>query len=146
MMGARPGVTSEPSEENVVLEQELAPFELFASLSKREREVVSRFMDRVDIPSGRTLASEGSFAHEFFVIDSGEATVSRDNAAIRSLGPGDFFGEIALLEADRRTATVTADTDMRLIVMHAREFHSMMAEAPDVAERVRAVMRERLEH
>ena len=129
-----------------MLEQELAPFELFASLSKREREVVGRFMDRVDVEAGRTLASEGSFAHEFFVIDSGTATVSRGDAQIRRLGPGDFFGEIALLEADRRTATVKADTDMRLIVMHAREFHSMMAEAPDVAERVRAVMKERLAH
>jgi CRP-like cAMP-binding protein len=128
------------------LEQELAPFALFASLSKHEREVVGRFMDRVDVPAGRTLASEGSFAHEFFVIDSGEATVTRGSALIRSLGPGDFFGEIALLESDRRTATVTADTDMRLIVMHSREFHSMMAEAPDVAERVRTVMQERLEH
>jgi CRP/FNR family transcriptional regulator, cyclic AMP receptor protein len=127
-----------------VLEQELAPFELFASLSKREREVVGRFMDRVDVEAGRVLASEGSFAHEFFVIDSGSATVSRGDAPIRTLGPGDFFGEIALLEADRRTATVKADTEMRLIVMHSRDFHSMMAEAPDVAERVRAVMQERL--
>jgi CRP-like cAMP-binding protein len=127
-----------------VLEQELAPFELFASLTKREREVVGRFMDRVDVEAGRVLASEGSFAHEFFVIDSGSATVSRGDAPIRTLGPGDFFGEIALLEADRRTATVKAETEMRLIVMHARDFHSMMAEAPDVAERVRAVMQERL--
>jgi voltage-gated potassium channel len=126
------------------LEQELAPFELFASLTKREREVVGRFMDRVDVEAGRVLASEGSFAHEFFVIDSGSATVSRGDAPIRTLGPGDFFGEIALLEADRRTATVKAETEMRLIVMHARDFHSMMAEAPDVAERVRAVMQERL--
>ena len=127
-----------------MLEQELAPFELFASLSKREREVVGRFMDRVDVEAGRVLASEGSFAHEFFVIDSGSATVSRGDAPIRTLGPGDFFGEIALLEADRRTATVKAETEMRLIVMHSRDFHSMMAEAPDVAERVRAVMQERL--
>jgi voltage-gated potassium channel len=129
-----------------VQEQELAPYPLFAQLSKREREVVGRYTDWVDVPAGKTLASEGSFAHEFFVIDSGEATVSRGSTPIRSLGPGDFFGEIALLDGDRRTATVTADTDMRLIVMHSRDFHSMMAEAPDVAERVHMVMRERQAH
>ena len=139
-------------------DHELAPYALFAALSKQERETVGRYLDRVDVKAGRTLAQEGAFAHEFFVIESGEATVTRERAGLRvgprwtkergeetlrTLGPGDFFGEIALVETDRRTATVTAVTDMRLLVMHERDFRSMLEQAPPVAERLQAAMRER---
>jgi CRP/FNR family cyclic AMP-dependent transcriptional regulator len=127
-----------------VQEGELAVFPLFSSLSKGERETLGRYLDRVDVPAGKTLTAEGSFAYEFFVIEEGEATVTRGGETLRTLGPGDFFGEIALLETDRRTATVVATTDMRLLVMHVREFHSMLAAAPAVAERVRDVLRERV--
>jgi CRP/FNR family cyclic AMP-dependent transcriptional regulator len=133
-------------EEIAVQEHELAPYPLFASLSKKEREIVGRYLDRIDVPAGRKLADEGSFAHEFFIIDDGEAAVTRGDDTLRTLGPGDFFGEIALLEADRRTASVTASTPMRLLVMHGRDFRSMVGESPEVAERVRAAIRERLAH
>ncbi len=125
-------------------EDELTPFPLFSSLSKSERGMVGRYIDRVDVPAGKVLADMGSFAYEFFVIEEGEATVTRGDETLRVLGAGDFFGEIALLETDRRTASVTAKTDMRLLVMHSRDFSAMMTAAPAVAERVRAVVRERM--
>ena len=76
--------------------------------------------------AGKRLASEGAFAHEFFVIDTGEAVVTKGDETLPTLGPGDFFGEIALVETDRRTASVTAQTDMTVLVMHQSGFASMM--------------------
>jgi CRP-like cAMP-binding protein len=123
---------------------DLRRVELFASLSKRELEQLARWTDEVSVPAGRELATEGRFAHEFFVIVDGNAEVVKEGERIAELGPGDFFGEIALLETDRRTASVIAASDMRLIVMFAREFKAMEHDMPDVAERIRAAIRERL--
>jgi CRP/FNR family cyclic AMP-dependent transcriptional regulator len=123
---------------------DLRRVELFSSLSKRELEQLARWTDEVSVPAGRELATEGRFAHEFFVIVEGGAEVVKDGERIAELGPGDFFGEIALLETDRRTASVIAASDMRLIVMFEREFKAMEHDMPDVAERIRAAIRERL--
>jgi CRP-like cAMP-binding protein len=123
---------------------DLRRVELFSSLSKRELDQLARWTDEVSVPAGRELATEGRFAHEFFVIVDGSAEVVKDGERIAELGPGDFFGEIALLETDRRTASVVAASDMRLIVMFEREFKAMEHDMPDVAERIRAAIRERL--
>jgi CRP-like cAMP-binding protein len=127
-----------------VQQQELEPYALFATLSKQERATVGQYLDWVDVPAGKVLASEGAFAHEFFVIESGDASVTRGDETLATLGPGDFFGEIALVETDRRTATVTATTDMRLLVMHSSGFNSMLTQAPSVAERLQEAIRERI--
>jgi CRP/FNR family cyclic AMP-dependent transcriptional regulator len=118
---------------------------LFSTLSKKEREQLARWIDQVDVPEGTELTHQGSFAYEFFVIDDGAASVRKDGELISEMGPGDFFGEIALLEADRRTATVTATTPMRLLVMHSRDFRAMEKEMPVVADRIRAAIRARLD-
>jgi CRP-like cAMP-binding protein len=123
---------------------ELAGIPLFAGLGERTREQVARLTDEVDVPAGRELAHEGNFAHEFFVILEGRAEVTKDGAALRELGPGDFFGEIGVLEAERRTATVTAATPMRLAVVFAPSFRQIEATMPEVAREVRAAIRERL--
>ena len=83
---------------------------LFSGLSKRERELVARFADEVDVPAGKVLTKEGGPSQEFFVITSGSATVTREGEEVARLGAGDFFGEIGILKAEPRTATVTADT------------------------------------
>ncbi|HZA27228.1 MAG TPA: cyclic nucleotide-binding domain-containing protein [Actinomycetota bacterium] len=116
---------------------------LFADLSDHERGQVARWADEVEVPPGRHLADQGEFAYEFFVIEEGSAEVTKDGEHLTDLGTGDFFGEIALLEADRRTATVTASSPMRLIVMHGRDFREMASEMPHVAEKIRAAIRER---
>ena len=123
---------------------DLRRVELFSSLSKRELEQLTRWTDEVSVPAGRELATEGRFAHEFFVIIEGSAEVVKDGERIAELGAGDFFGEIALLETDRRTASVIAASDMRLIVMFEREFKAMEHDMPDVAARIRTAIRERL--
>jgi len=114
---------------------------LFSSLSREELERVARWTDELEVPAGRELAQEGSFAHEFFVIEDGSAAVLKDGERIAELGPGDFFGEIGLLETERRTASVVADTPLRVIVMFQREFKQMEREMPAVAERLRAAIR-----
>ena len=116
---------------------------LFAGLSRRERKQLARWADQVDVAEGTELATEGRFAHEFFVIEDGSAEVTRGDQKIKQLGPGDFFGEMALMDTDRRTATVTATSPMRLIVMFEREFRTMAHEMPEVAETLRSAIADR---
>jgi len=117
---------------------------LFSSLSKKEREQLAQWTDEVTVRAGDELATQGKFAHEFFVIEDGAAEVRKDGETIGELGPGDFFGEIGLLETDRRTATVVATTPLTVIVMGQREFASMDRDMPEVADRIRAAIRARL--
>jgi CRP-like cAMP-binding protein len=116
---------------------------LFASLSNKELERVARWADEVDIPEGKQLMTQDALGYEFFVIEAGQAEVTRDGERIRLLGPGDFFGEIALLETGRRTAGVVAESPMQLVVMHRRDFKQMQREMPDVAEKIERAIRER---
>ena len=113
---------------------------LFADLSKRELERIATWADEVDLPAGKHLIEQGAFAHEFFVIAEGTAEVTHDGRHLADLGPGDFFGEIALLENQRRTASVIATSPLRVVVMFAREFEAMERELPEVAARVRDAM------
>ncbi|MFL5953282.1 MAG: cyclic nucleotide-binding domain-containing protein [Gaiellaceae bacterium] len=117
---------------------------LFSTLGKKELEQLARWTDDISVPEGQELATEGRFAHEFFVIEDGVAEVRQNGERIAELGPGEFFGEIGLLETERRTASVVATTPMRVIVMAQREFKSMEREMPAVADRIRAAIRARL--
>jgi cAMP-dependent protein kinase regulator len=118
---------------------------VFSGLSKKELERLSSWTDELTIREGEDLVAEGRFAHEFFVIEDGTAEVLKDGQRIAELGPGDFFGEIGLLETERRTATVRATTPMEVIVMFGRDFKQMEREMPAVADRVRAAIRARLD-
>ncbi len=122
----------------------LEGIDTFSGLSKAELERVARWTFEVEVPAGEDLTTEGRLAHEFFVIEDGAAEVRQNGERIAELGAGDFFGEIGLLEKKRRTATVTATTELRVIVMSAQEFRRLEQELPAVAERVRAAIRARL--
>jgi len=124
--------------------ERLKSIPLFDGLSRHEREQVARWADEVDVEPGKHLVDQGEFPHEFFVIEQGSADVIIDGERIDTLGPGDFFGEIALLEHHRRTASVVAIAPVRAIVMHSRDFGSMDQSLPEVAERIREAMRRRL--
>jgi CRP-like cAMP-binding protein len=117
---------------------------LFADLSKKELEKIARWADEVDVPAGYHLLDQDRFPHEFFVIEEGTVAVTKDGTHITDLGPGDFFGEIAILEHERRTASVVATTPVTAIVMLARDFEAMDAEMPEVAARIQAAIRERM--
>ena len=109
---------------------------LFTGFGRRDLERLSQLADEVEVPAERRLMAQGDQGAEMFVIASGRVRVERDGQRINSLGPGDFFGEIALLDGGARTATVTAEEPTRLLVLTRREFHAMMEEFPEVAAEV----------
>jgi|tagenome__1003787_1003787.scaffolds.fasta_scaffold20829863_2 CRP-like cAMP-binding protein len=115
----------------------------FSSISKRDLATVAQQTDELDVPEGKALAREGELGHEFFVIESGTADVVRDGERIAALGPGDFFGEMALLEADRRNATVTATSPMEVIVMTRASFRALDRSMPGVHATVAKAIAER---
>jgi CRP-like cAMP-binding protein len=117
---------------------------LFSMLPRGDLAKLSRWIDEIDVSEGKELTREGAIAHEFFVIEDGSASVQQNGEEIAVMGPGDFFGEIALLESPRRTATVVAATPMRLLVMHSRDFKAMEHEMPIVADRLRSAIYARL--
>ena len=125
--------------------ERLRSIPLFAELSARDRGEVARFADEVTVPAGKKLAEEGQFAYEFFVIEQGTAEVTKDGRVLAQLGPDDFFGEIGLVESERRTATVTATSPMELIVIFGPSFRRLEREFPEIAKQIRTAIRERLE-
>jgi voltage-gated potassium channel len=122
----------------------LRGLDLFAGLSQRELEEVAQLTDEVDVEAGRVLGREGSIAYEFFVIEDGVASVEIDGQHVVDLGPGQWFGEIGLLAAERRTATVTARTPMRLAVVFGPNFRDLTRRLPQLGETIRAEIEERL--
>jgi CRP/FNR family transcriptional regulator, cyclic AMP receptor protein len=117
---------------------------LFAELDDAERADVAACARELTVEAGMTLTTEGAHAYELFVIESGEAEVRRAGELIRSLGPGDAFGEIGLLATGTRTASIVATTPMKLVAIFAREFKRLEARMPQIAEDLRASMRERV--
>jgi CRP/FNR family transcriptional regulator, cyclic AMP receptor protein len=115
----------------------------FSMLKKKELEVVAQQTDEVDVAAGKVLAEQGTFGDQFFVIEEGTADVTRDGQRVAELGPGDFFGEMALLEADRRNATVTATSPMTLIVMSRASFRAIDKTMPRVHEAVSQAIEQR---
>ena len=126
-------------------ESRLATLPLFASLTRRERGVVARHADEVDVPEGTLLVVEGRFSYEFFVIEEGTADVVHGERRIAELGPGDFLGEMGVMSDARRSATVVATSPITAIVMTAAALRYVAREMPAVGERLRAAIEERSE-
>lgn len=114
----------------------LGSVSLFAACSKKELQAVARASDEVDLPAGRTLCEQGSIGREAFVIVEGTAEVRRNKRKVATFGPGDCVGELALLDHGPRTATVTAATDLKVLVIGAREFAAIIDEVPPIAHKL----------
>ena len=125
--------------------REIAAIPLFAGLSKEDHKVVAQYADEVDVSAGTKLAREGKLAYEFFAIQDGTADVTREGQVIAQLGPGDFFGEIGLLGGERRVASVTATSPMRLVVLTGSQLRAIESRMPPLGQRIRAEMEQRLE-
>ena len=110
--------------------QRLAGLSLFAGADRAALELIAERCAEVGIPTGAELCHEGGPAGEFVVIVDGRALVSRDGHAIAYLGPGSGFGEMALMDGDTRTATLTALMPMRVLVFDADDFHVLIEELP----------------
>jgi CRP-like cAMP-binding protein len=114
----------------------LAKVPLLAGLSDNELEAVGRLADEVDVPAGKVLAKQGDPAEEFYVILDGAVSIERDGNHLRNLRSGNFLGELAMLAKVPRTATATATTPTRLLVIGHREFTSLLSTMPTVQDRV----------
>jgi CRP-like cAMP-binding protein len=121
----------------------LADQPLFATLAPEELRRVATWLELRAAPAGERLTGEGASGYSFFLVHAGELSVTRDSRELRRLGPGDFFGELAILGDGRRTATVTAVVPSTLLVLFGTEFRRLEAELPHVAAQLRQGMEER---
>ena len=112
---------------------------LFQSIPEDEAKQIATFAGEQSVEEGKHLVDEGDFSWEFMAIEEGEAEVLRGGEHVADLGPGDFFGEMGLLEKDRRTATVVAKTPMRILTLTSWDLRRM----PNASEQIRQVMEER---
>jgi cAMP-dependent protein kinase regulator/CRP/FNR family cyclic AMP-dependent transcriptional regulator/cGMP-dependent protein kinase 2 len=111
---------------------------LFASVPRKRHDDVARWADEVAVPAGYQLTRQGAYAQEFFVVVSGAADVYRDDAAVGTLEPGEFFGEVGMLSPRwERIATVVAKSPMRLLVLARQEFRELLFALPAVAAPIR---------
>ena len=109
---------------------------LFANCSKGELQEIAAIADEIDIGEGKELTTEGSPGREFFVIIEGTASVAQDGDEINNLGAGDFFGEVALVKDTPRTATVTATSPVRALVVTRQSFKRLIEHQPDIERTV----------
>ena len=117
---------------------------LFAECDDKQIDFIATQVDEVDFVQGRDLCREGAGGGEFFVIVSGTAEVRRQGRHLRELGPGDFFGEIALLDGGPRTATVTALSPMKCLVLSRGQFHNVIRQNALIAVSILQALGERL--
>jgi CRP-like cAMP-binding protein len=118
---------------------------LFAALTDAQREAVARKLEERQVEPGRHLTTENGSGYFFFVIEHGTADVSHDDGdVVATLGPGEFFGEAAIFRTRRRTATVTATTDMVVFAMFGADFAVLVDEIPELKAEIDAALDARL--
>ncbi len=120
--------------------QRLVAIPLFASLPESELSVLAGCAGEREADAGEMLVTEGEFGHCLFAIESGTADVTQDGEAIRALAPGDVIGEVAVLVAGRRSASVVATSPMRLVTFFKRDVWALENDAPEAARRLRELI------
>ena len=117
---------------------------LFSGCSKKELDQISRIADELDFKAGKTLIREGALGREFFVLVDGTAEVQRGGKTIDTSGPGDFFGEMALLTDQPRNASVVTTSAVDALIITGRNFRSLMEGNPLIALKVMRAVADRL--
>ncbi len=123
---------------------ELAGIDLFSSLEESDLQTLAQWFSEESKGEGVKLCGEGASGYSFFVLQEGSAVVTADGRTLADLGPGDYFGEIAMLDGGRRSATVTTTAPAKLLVLFGTEFRQLQQTQPDIAGRIEQTMRERL--
>ena len=116
---------------------------IFEGVSDEELSQIATFAQEISVEAGRELVREGDFSYEFMAIEEGEAEVTRRGEHVADLGPGDFFGEMGLLEKTLRNATVTSTTPMQLVTLTGWDLRRIERNTPEAVERVRRVLESR---
>jgi CRP-like cAMP-binding protein len=124
------------SVEVVASVDDVASVPLFNSLDKEQLATLASWFHEQNASEGRRLVGEGASGYTFFVLVDGTAEVTIEGQTLAELGPGDFFGEMAILGDGRRTATVTGTSPTRLLVMFGTEFRRLEADYPAIASRI----------
>jgi CRP/FNR family cyclic AMP-dependent transcriptional regulator len=117
---------------------------LFARCSRAELKEIAMLADEIDLREGKEMTRQGAPGREFFVLLEGTADVKKDGRRVNTLGPGDFFGEIALVSREPRTATVIATSPVRALVITDYSFRRLLDDAPRVQTKVMEAMARRL--
>jgi CRP-like cAMP-binding protein len=118
---------------------------LFTNLSRADLVELAKLTEDLEFEEGKVLAREGEIGREFFVLVDGDVLVTKGGEEIRRLGPGDFFGEIALIwDSPRRTATVTAASPVRFFVLTRQAFRSLIDHHPDIEAKVLEALEDRV--
>ena len=117
---------------------------LFSELTDEELAGVAQKLSERRVDAGQRLSSEGGAGYFFFVIESGSVDVSHGDDVVATLGARDFFGEAAILETTRRTATVTATSPVTLLEMFGADFAVLDAQSPSVHAAIERALKERL--
>ena len=116
---------------------------VFQNVPDEELREISTFAEEESVEEGERLVNEGDFSYEFMAIEEGEAEVQREGEQVATLGPGDYFGEVGLLEKDRRNATVIAKSPMRLVTLTGWDLKRMEKSMPEAVEQIRQTMEQR---
>jgi len=116
---------------------------LFAGLSDAQLAAIARRFEERHVLAGHNMTSQGGGGYYFFVIESGDARVSQGGEIVATFGPGDFFGEAAIFETLRRTATVTATTAVTVLAMFGADFAVLTSEIPELEQRIAAALVQR---
>jgi cAMP-dependent protein kinase regulator len=116
---------------------------LFEEVGDEELAEIAPFATEVSVEEGRELVREGDFSYEFMAVEEGQVEVTRAGEHVADLGPGDFFGEMGLLEKTLRNATVTAKTPVRLVTLTGWDLRRVERAAPEAMRRIREVLEAR---
>jgi len=122
----------------------LGKIPLFSRLSQRQLNGVAKYADEVQIRKGAVLAKQGAQGLEAIIIVDGRARVETDGKAIAELGPGDVVGEMSVIDGKPRSATVIAETPMNLLVLHRRDFMSVLETVPGLQRKLLVTLCERV--
>jgi CRP/FNR family transcriptional regulator, cyclic AMP receptor protein len=125
-------------------DERLGGVPLFDGLSKKQLSQISSLMTTVNLAAGDVLARQGEIGREFVILLEGEVEVVHDGDVIAVRGPGEYIGEIALIDERPRTATVTAKTNVTAEVLNRAEFVTLLADAPELSSQVTETMARRL--
>lgn len=114
----------------------LSSVPLFSGCSKKDLDLISKHSEHLTVPAGKALTTEGKVGYELFLILEGKAKVTKKGREVNTLGPGDFFGELAVLDRAPRNATVTAETDLDVIMLAQRELSALLDLVPTLAHKM----------
>jgi CRP-like cAMP-binding protein len=117
---------------------------LFSECSRKDLNEIAAIADEIDLREGKELTKEGGPGREFFVLVEGTADVKKGNRRINQMGAGDFFGEISLITQRPRTATVTATSPVRALVITDRSFRTLLEHQPEIQGKVMSALAARL--